>query len=206
MALYDQVELLCQAIHSRGREEAEALLARAREEAANLVAAAQARHAEVLERIKGAVQAQARLAARSLLDRAELESKRTVAQTKDALLNEIFGLGMELLKNFRQTPEYGQWLRRALLSALEHLEGDSFRVTAHPEEANRLSGELLDQVSQESGRKLNFVPDPDLPQGGFMVVRSDGKVRYDQTFQGIIERQRETLRADLARRLWEAKE
>ncbi len=203
MALYDQVELLCQAIHSRGREEAEGVLARAREEAANLVAAAQTRGAEVLERTKGTVKAQALLEARSMLDRAELEGKRSVAQTKEALLNEVFALGMERLQAFRHTPEYRDWLRRTLLAALAQMEGDNFQVAAHPEESEYLTTELLTQVSQESGRQLIFAPDPDLSFGGFMLVQADGKVRFDETFQGIIARQQEHLRADLARRLWE---
>jgi V/A-type H+-transporting ATPase subunit E len=203
MPLYDQVELLCQAIHAQGREEAEAILARARQEAANLVAAAQAQRREVLERTKGEVQAQARLEARSDLDRAELEGKRRVTQAKEALLNEVFAQGMERLMSFRQTPAYREWLRRTLLAALEALEGASFQVAAHPEEANWLTPEFLGQVGQESGRRLNFAPDPDLTPGGFMVVREDGKVRFDETFAAIIERQRESLRAELARRLWE---
>jgi len=203
MALYDQVELLCQAIHTQAREEAEGLLARTRDETANLVAAAEARRAEVLERTRGEVQAQAHLEARSRLDRAELESKRQVAQAKEALLNEIFTLGMERLQAFRETPGYEQWLRRALSSALEHLEGDSFRVTAHPEETTRLTPELLGQVSRESGRQLTLAPDPDLTPGGFMMTRADGKMRYDQTFQGIIDRQRDNIRAELAKKLWE---
>jgi len=203
MALYEQVELLCQAIHAQAREEAEALLARARKEATNLVAAAGVRHAQVLERTKGEVQAQALLEARSRLDRAELKSKRTVAQTKDGLLDEIFSLGRERLQAFRQTPEYRDWLRRTLLATLAQLEGESFQVAAHPEESEYLTTEFLAQVSHESVRQLTLAPDPDLPPGGFMLVRADGKVRYDQTFQGILERQRETLRADLARQLWE---
>jgi vacuolar-type H+-ATPase subunit E/Vma4 len=34
-----------------------------------------------------------------------------------------------------------------------------------------------------------------------VVVRADGRVRFDQTFQGIMDRQRETLRAETARKL-----
>jgi len=35
-----------------------------------------------------------------------------------------------------------------------------------------------------------------------VVIRADGRVRIDQTFAGIIERQPETLRAETARQLW----
>jgi vacuolar-type H+-ATPase subunit E/Vma4 len=52
------------------------------------------------------------------------------------------------------------------------------------------------------GCHLDFAFDPDLPPGGCVIIRADGRVRIDQTFQGIIERQREILRAYTARRLW----
>ena len=51
-------------------------------------------------------------------------------------------------------------------------------------------------------RHLAWAPDPDLPPGGFVVIRADGRVRFAQTFAGIIERQRETLRAETAGQLW----
>jgi vacuolar-type H+-ATPase subunit E/Vma4 len=35
-----------------------------------------------------------------------------------------------------------------------------------------------------------------------MVIRADGRVRLDMTFQGLLERQRDDLRAEVARRLW----
>ncbi len=49
---------------------------------------------------------------------------------------------------------------------------------------------------------MPFATDPDLPPGGCVIFRADGRVRLDQTFEGIIERQRETWRGETARRLW----
>ena len=73
---------------------------------------------------------------------------------------------------------------------------------AHPDEGTWLTPDLLDEVSAARGCHLAFDADPDLPPGGFVVIRADGRVRFDQTFAGIIERQRETLRAEAARQLW----
>jgi vacuolar-type H+-ATPase subunit E/Vma4 len=61
---------------------------------------------------------------------------------------------------------------------------------------------LLEEVGQARACRLDLNGDPDLPPGGFVVVRADGRVRVDQTFQGIMDRQRETLRAETARKLW----
>jgi vacuolar-type H+-ATPase subunit E/Vma4 len=206
MALYDRVELLCQAIDAQGKEEAQKIVAQARDRAARSVAEEEERRQEVLNRTKTEVQAQAQVEARNRLDRAELESKRKVAQTKEALLNEIFTQGLRRLQEFRSSPEYRKWLREMLVKVLGQLEGQGFRVAAHPEEARWLTPELLAEVGRENNCRVEFTPDPELPPGGFLAVRADGKVRYDQTFPGIINRQRETLRAELARRLWEGGE
>ncbi len=203
MPLYDQVELLCQAIAVQAGDEAEKIRARARQEADRRLSEAEARRREVLERTKAEVEGQATLDARSRIDRAELESKRRLSQTRETALADIFAQAHDRLQAFRQTPGYRDWLRRALTGVLEQLEGDQFQVLAHPAEAAWLTPELLQEVGTDRACQLTFTGDPELPPGGFMVVRADGRVRFDQTFEGIIARQREALRAEIARRLWQ---
>ena len=204
MPLYDQVELLCQAITSQAKAEVDQVLARAREEADRRLSEAEASRQEALARTKAEVEAQAKLSARNLIDRAELEGKRRISQTKETLLTEVFGQAQARLLAFRDTAGYRDWLRATLLGALQQLEGEDFRVMAHPEEDQWLTPDLLDEASAARGCHLAWAPDPDLPPGGFVVIRADGRVRIDQTFAGIIERQRETLRAETARQLWGA--
>jgi V/A-type H+-transporting ATPase subunit E len=202
MPLYDQVELLCQAITAQAKGEVDQILARAREEADRRLIEAEASRQEALARTKAEVEAQAKLSARNRIDRAELEGKRQVSQAKETLLTEVFAQAQARLQAFRDTAGYRDWLRTALLAALQQLEGEQFRVMAHPDEVTWLSPDLLDEVSAARGCHLTWAPDPDLPPGGFVVIRADGRVRVDQTFAGIIERQRETLRAETARQLW----
>jgi vacuolar-type H+-ATPase subunit E/Vma4 len=204
MPLYDQVELLCQAITSQATAEVEQILARAREEAERRLTEAEASHQEALARTKAEVEAQAKLSARNRIDRAELEGKRRISQTKETWLTEVLGQVQARLQAFRDTVGYRDWLRTTLLGALQQLEGEDFRVMAHPDEVTWLTPDLLDEVSAARGCHLVFDADPDLPPGGFVVIRADGRVRVDQTFAGIIERQRETLRAETARQLWGA--
>ena len=202
MPLYDQVELLCQAIATQAKGEVEEIMARAREEADRRLNEAEARRQEVLARTKAEVEAQARLEARSRIDRAELSGKRQVSQTKESVLNDVIAQAQARLLAFRETPDYRDWLRRTLLGTLQQLEGDEFRVMANPEEVKWLTPDLLQEMSQARACRLDLAADPDLPPGGFVVIRADGRVRIDQTFAGIIDRQRETLRAETARKLW----
>jgi vacuolar-type H+-ATPase subunit E/Vma4 len=202
MPLYDQVELLCQAISHQAEDEADKIMARAREEADRRRHEAEARRQEELARTRTAVEAQARLDARNLIDRAELEGKRQASQTKETLVNEVFGQAQARLQAFRETPDYRDWLRQTLLATLPQLEGEQFRVMAHPEEEKWLTPDLLQEVGQAQACQLAFAADPDLPPGGFVLIQADGRVRFDQTFAGIMDRQREALRAETARKLW----
>ena len=202
MPLYDQVELLCQAINAQAQGEVENILTQARAEADRRLSEAEARRQEALGRTRAEVEAQARLEARSRIDRAELEGKRQVSQTKETMLNEVFEQTRARLLAFRETPGYRDWLRATLLAALQQLEGEQFQVMANPEEEKWLTPDLLEEVGQARACRLDLAGDPDLPPGGFVVVRADGRVRVDQTFQGIMDRQRETLRAETARQLW----
>jgi vacuolar-type H+-ATPase subunit E/Vma4 len=137
------------------------------------------------------------------VDRAQLEARRRAAAAKETILNDILVQGLEQLHAFKQTADYQPWLRQALLAAVGQVGGDKFRVAAHPEEATRLTPELLSEVGRDCGCALELEPAADVPAGGFVLVRADGRVRLDQTFQGIMARQREGLRAEIARRLWE---
>jgi vacuolar-type H+-ATPase subunit E/Vma4 len=202
MPLYDQVELLCQAITSQATGEGEKILARTREEAERRLHEAEASRQAALTRTKAEVEAQARLAGRNRIDRAELEGKRRLSQTKETFLAEIFGQVQSGLQAFRETPDYRNWLRQTLVGTLRQLEGEQFQVMAHPGEEKWLTPALLEEASTERGCRLTFAADPDLPPGGFVVLRADGRVRFDQTFAGIMDRQREILRAEAARKLW----
>jgi len=203
MPFFDQIELLCQAILEAGRQEAEAVLEEARERAARLVAAEEARRREVVSRSTAAVQAQAHLEARNLIDRAELESRRRLAQAKEGLLADILQAGRERLASFRQSPEYSEWLRGRLAATVRQLGGERARVVANPEESRWLTPVLLEAVGKETGVQLDYESDPEVPPGGFIMVRADGRMRYDQTFEGILRRQGEGLRSELAKLIWQ---
>jgi len=206
MPLYDQVDLLCQAILTEGREEAEKILQQARSQADRLETAEKGREQEVLERTRREVQARAHHDARNLVDRASLESKRRVAEAKETIMARIFELGRERLLAFRNSPEYGDWLKETLLKAVRELGGGNCRLMAHPEDAARLTADLLDEVSRETGASLEVAADGQTSPGGFLALSADGRLRYDATFQGILDRQRDSLRTELAKRLWQAEE
>jgi vacuolar-type H+-ATPase subunit E/Vma4 len=202
MPLYDQVELLCQAILTQGRQEADKIVSQAREQAESLVAAEEARGREEVRRAGEEVRAQALLNARNLVDRAALESKRRIAEAKEALLEEIFKLGQERLQAFRQSADYPDWLRRMLLKAHNELAGERLRLRANPEEARWLTEAFLEEADREMGARLELELDAGVPAGGFIALREDARLRLDLTFPGIINRRREHLRTEIARKLW----
>ncbi len=204
MPLYDQVELLCQAILAQGREEAEKIAKQARGQADRLEAAEVSRHREALARAKREVQARAHHEARNLIDRASLESKRRVAEAKEAIMARVFAQGKELLRAYRDAPQYRDWLKQMLRQALGELTGKSFRLLVHPEEKAWLNSDLVDEVSRETGFRLEVEVTEQVQPGGFIAVTADGRLRYDATFQGILDRKRDSLRTELARRLRQA--
>jgi vacuolar-type H+-ATPase subunit E/Vma4 len=206
MPLYDQVDLLCQAVLAEGRGEAEKILQQARSQADRLESAEKGREQEVLERTRREVQTRAHHDARNLVDRASLESKRRVAEAKEAVMDRVFELGQARLLAFRDSPRYRDWLREMLLKAGRELGGKNCRLVAHPDDAPRLSADLLEEVSRETGASLEVETDGQVPPGGFLALSADGRLRYDATFQGILDRRRDRLRTELAKLLWQAEE
>jgi vacuolar-type H+-ATPase subunit E/Vma4 len=193
MAMYDRIELFCQAILDQGREEAERLLSQARERSGAMVDLAEKERQTVLQRAQAELQAQALREARAVLDRAQLESKRRLAQAKGEILTELVQEARRRLLAFRESPDYPPWLG-----------GERFLVSVHPEETRWLDVRLLEAVSRETGAHLEVSTDPDLPAGGFVLGVADQRMRLDQTFTGLLRRREELLRTQLARRLWES--
>lgn len=206
MPLYDQVDLLCQAVLAEGREEAEKILQQARSQADRLEAQEKGREQEIRERTRREVQAQAHHEARNLVDRASLESKRRVVEAKEAILARVFEQAWARLQAFRDSPEYQDWLGNMLRKAVQELGSETCRLKAHPEDAARLAGDLLNDVSRETGASLEVATDEQAAPGGFLALSADGRLRYDATFQGILDRKRDSLRTELAKRLWPAGE
>jgi len=204
MPLYDQVDLLCQAVLTQGREEAEKILQQARGQADRLETAEKGREEEVLERTRKEVQARARHDARNLVDRASLESKRRLAEAKEVVMNRVFELARARLLAFRDSPEYPDWLRKMLVKAVRELGGENCRLVAHSEDASHLTSDLLEEVSRETGVSLELATDGQVSPGGFLALSADGRLRYDATFQGILDRKRDSLRTELAKLLWQA--
>lgn len=204
MPLYDQVDLLCQAILAQGRQEAEKILNQARSQADRLETAEKGRDNEILERTRREVQARASHDARNLVDRASLESKRRVAEAKEAIMARVFELGRARLLAFRDSPGYRGWLKEMLLKAVRELGGGNCRILVHSEEASYLTVGLLEEVSRETGASLELETTGQAPPGGFIALSADGRLRYDATFQGILGRRRDSLRLALAKLLWQA--
>jgi vacuolar-type H+-ATPase subunit E/Vma4 len=204
MALFDRVELFCQAILDQGSEEAERLLRQTRERHEALVAQAQKERQAALQRAQGTLQAQAQGEARAIIDRAHLESKRRLAQAKESMLTEVLQEAQARLLAFRETPDYPIWLHRKLVESISFLGGSRFQVKVHPDEGRWVHAQLLEQVRQETGAELELGSDPEMPPGGFVLLTADQRVRLDQTFQGLAARREESLRTQLARILWES--
>jgi V/A-type H+-transporting ATPase subunit E len=204
MTLFDRVELFCQAILDQGRADAERILHQAREQSASMVARAEKERQAALELAQRQLQAQAQWEARAVVDRANLESKRRLAQARGDLLTRFFREAQECLLTFRKSPDYIPWLHRKLAESIRLLGGDRFQVRVHPEENRWLQPELLESLGKETAAHLELAADPDLPRGGFILSSAEARVQVDQTFQGLLRQKEERLRTQLARRLWES--
>ena len=181
MTLYDQVKLLCQAMNTQAQGEVETILTQAKAEADRRLSEAEARRQEALARTKAEVEAQARLEARSRIDRAELEGKRRISQTKETWLTEVFGQAQARLQAFRETPGYRDWLRDARCTPA--VGRRSVRVMANPEEEKWLTPDLLEEVSPRPGLPTRLGRRPRPAPGGWWWSGPTAGCPVDQTFR-----------------------
>ena len=95
---------------------------------------------------------------------------------------------------------------RALLLALategaQAVSGDAVRLPVRPADRGLIDGEFLAELERASGKRAELAPEPLDALGGLVVLRADGRERYDNTLDGRLERQLPEIRAEIWTRL-----
>ncbi|MDO8553879.1 MAG: V-type ATP synthase subunit E [Candidatus Micrarchaeota archaeon] len=122
-----------------------------------------------------------------------LEAKRVIAEGKEDAVREALDRFFDILATLRKSPEYKNFLKNAMKSAIEQLKGTSATVHCVKGEKSLFSSLV------NSNTKV--VEDLD-SLGGFVVESSDRKSKVDATFESIFESKKDDLRKYFYERLF----
>jgi V/A-type H+-transporting ATPase subunit E len=195
------VEALRQAILAQARGQAQDLLREAQREVEGLRQRAEEDaeliRREILEtaRLETSMDKQRRIAA------ARLEIHRHLLARREKHIADVFDTALKQLQELRHTKAYRNALRRLTAEAAAALAGGELRVSANREDLALLDDVFLEQISQGLKPKTTLTRGEILREidGGVIVETPDGRIRYDNTFSGRLERMRGDLRTEVYR-------
>jgi V/A-type H+/Na+-transporting ATPase subunit E len=140
-----------------------------------------------------------------LLSTAEMEAKKQVLNSKEALIEETFLKARLKFDELKKTKKYKDILVSQIISSIVELDGKEFVVEAYEGENLKLTKEIVERINKDTKRKglkltLEEVSDD---KGGVIVREKNGKVSIDNTFDSTIDRKRNEIRVRISEVLFE---
>lgn len=191
-ALADRARKLAEEHLVNGRQQRELILAETR----------QRLHIEE-EREVLAAKAQAERAYQQRVQADELGLRAGLDQLRRELADAaLAGLPARLAALAEDEQFYLPLLRNFLREAAQAIERDELVAQFNARDLQRLQPDWEKHANEAaSGKRLMLSPEPVDSIGGVLVSSADGNIRFDNTFEGRMERRDETLRGAIAERL-----
>lgn len=138
------------------------------------------------------------------LGRSRLQAKMTFLDEKEAGIQSVFEEGRKKIASLAQSANYSQILSDLIVSAGVTLNGGNLTVSVTKADASKVNVEDLgSKISTKTGTQTTLKLDTEEPKtklGGAVVKKDD--LWIDNTFEAIIERRTESVRAEIAKILY----
>jgi len=138
------------------------------------------------------------------LGKSRLEAKMNYLAEKEAGITSVFEEGKKKIANLLQSSEYQTILGNLIIEAGVSLGGGKLSVSVTNADASKVNvSDLAQKISSKSGSQTTLtVESTDLKTklGGAIVKKED--IWVDNTFESIIERRNESIRAEIAKILF----
>ncbi len=152
------------------------------------------------EREELAAKAGAERAYQQSVQTAELDLRAGLARLRwELTLAALAKLPSLLAKLTEDDARYMPLLREYVRECAEAIERDELVVQLNARDLRRLQDDWMQYAAQAApGKRMTLSPDPLNSIGGVLMVSADGNIRFDNTFEGRMERLAETVQGALA--------
>ena len=195
------IRALRREILSKARRQAEALIEEAKEEGEVARRQAEEKAQAIREEILREAQEEAASIKQRIVSTAQLEAQRMLLAKREELISQVFAEAQKRLAELRRSDAYPDVLRRLILEAAAGLGNGELIVWANEEDMAMLNDDFLTRVARELDpeTRLRRGDSPVDIDGGVIVERADGRMRYDNSFAARLERLKDELRSQVYR-------
>lgn len=160
--------------------------------------------AKIKQHIEDTTRSSAESQAKRELGKSRLQAKMIFLAEKEAGINTVFEEGREKIASILQSSDYSTILGNLIVSAGVSLGGGNLTVKVTKADSSKVNvSDLSQKISSKSGNQTAIsveVTELKTKLGGAIIQKSD--LWVDNTFEAIIERRSESIRAEIAKILF----
>jgi vacuolar-type H+-ATPase subunit E/Vma4 len=161
-----------------------------------------------VEKIKSSIEdagkSQSQSQAKRELGKARLQAKMNYLKEKEAGISSVFEEGKKKIATLVQSSDYSTILNNLIVSAGTSLGGGDLVVAFAKGDGSKVNtSDLAQKISSKSGNQTTIKVDSSelkTKLGGVLVKKDD--LWVDNSFESIIERRNESIRAEIAKILF----
>ncbi|MBN1881520.1 MAG: hypothetical protein JW885_05040 [Deltaproteobacteria bacterium] len=205
MAPLETVDNLGKVVISESEDKAEWIIKSAQEMSNKYIEEATQKASENAEKIITQGRYAGEKEKQKILSTEEMEVKRMVLNCRESLIDEAFALAREKFKTFKKTKEYTDILQKHIIASIGELEGNSFTIVVSKHDSFSLTDSVVNRIKKETrkkGLKLEL-QEVDEDIGGVVVREKNGKVSIDNTFDSMLNRIKNEIRAKVSEILFD---
>lgn len=199
-------QLIADDIINEAKEKAADIVRRAKKEARTLLDAARFGAKEEMGHEMKEARAQGKHVYDGVLAEGRMKAKREMLQKREELINEVFREAEKKLQAQTSSKKYAEDLIHITVGACKKLGSEKVIIRANRRDLKLLE-KSKDTITRELGggeKAVNIsFGAPIQAIGGVRVRTPDGKIEIDETFEGKMRREFETLRVKIAKVLFE---
>lgn len=199
-------QLIVEDILEEAKEKSAGIIRAARREAKTLLDAARFGAKEKEESEVKEARARGKQIQGQVLSEGRMRARREMLQKREELINEVLKEAEKKLKTYTSSKKYEKDLIDIAVGACKKLGSNSAVIRANRRDLKRLT-ESKSKIESELDREKKSVTvsfgEPIQAIGGVRAGTPDGKVEIDETFEGTMRREFETLRVKIAKVLFE---
>jgi vacuolar-type H+-ATPase subunit E/Vma4 len=194
------IRALSRAILDETKAEAERIVSTASASAHETAEAAQEQALEAGSQVAVAADVEIAHLEQQSLALAQLDAQRLRLEHRERLIERVFSLASERLDSLRDSPEYGDLLRRLIIDGVDRLgQPEEVIVRVAERDGDRLAAGTLAEVEGTWQGRVQLVAGQPIGIGsGVVVETADGHRRCDNSLSTRLSREKQKLRTEIS--------
>lgn len=195
-------------IREKAEKEKESILEDAKSEAEEKISEAGKKAEDEKENIMERGQREAEKEKQRILASARSKRRQKHLEAREKIIQDTFEKAKKELSNLRKRNEYPDILKNLIVSGGASVGGKELEVLMSEKDKDLISedakSEIAEKISEKTGEETSLKMNFTLKNidGGAIVQRKNGNIACDNTLEARMEREKDSLRKEVARILF----